>query len=185
MFIYFLGKIKNLHLKAEWQRTTSGRNFTNLWSFLRWYVPYQIFDYSMSQLSAVQLFKVPFFQRKASILDLLSALFKIHEATEVLKSLSSWKNPLVCHAMQQVRSIKLKRKKCLRTSRQKENNYFSFSTRICHFNIHAWLSLSLGNNPFYSCVVSCQAFQQRWGEGGPSYDTNLAAFQMQITLLSC
>ena len=118
----------------------------------------------------------PFFQRKASILDLLSALF--HEATEVLKSLSSWKNPLVCHAMQQVRSIKLKRKKCLRTSRQKENNYFSFSTRICHFNIHAWLSLSLGNNPFYSCVVSCQAFQQRWGEGGPSYDTNLAAFQM-------
>ena len=120
----------------------------------------------------------PFFQRKASILDLLSALFKIHEATEVLKSLSSWKNPLVCHAMQQVRSIKLKRKKCLRTSRQKENNYFSFSTRICHFNIHAWLSLSLGNNPFYSCVVSCQAFQQRWGEGGPSYDTNLAAFQM-------
>ena len=68
----------------------------------------------------------PFFQRKASILDLLSALFKIREATEVLKSLSSWKNPLVCHAMQQVRSIKLKRKKCLRTSRQKENNYFFF-----------------------------------------------------------
>ena len=42
----------------------------------------------------------------------------------MLKSLSSWKNPLVCHAMQQVRSIKLKRKKCLRTSRQKEITIF-------------------------------------------------------------
>ena len=33
-------------------------------------------------------------------------------------------------------------------------------------------------------MFGCQAFEQEWGEGWPYYDTNLAAFQMQITLLS-
>ena len=41
------------------------------------------------------------------------------------------------------------------------------------------------NSPFYSCVLGCQAFEQEWGWGWPCDDTNLAAFQMQITLLSC
>ena len=34
-------------------------------------------------------------------------------------------------------------------------------------------------------MLGCQAFEQEWGEGWPCYDTNLAAFQMKITFLSC
>ena len=39
-------------------------------------------------------------------------------------------------------------------------------------------------SPFYSCVLGCQAFEQEQGKGWPCFDTNIAAFQMQITLLS-
>ena len=40
------------------------------------------------------------------------------------------------------------------------------------------------NSPFYSCVLGFQVFEQEWGQGWPCYDTNLVAFQMQITFLS-
>ena len=51
------------------------------------------------------------------------------------------------------------------------------------FNLRILMS-SLLNSPFYSCVLGCQVFEQEWDWGWPWYDTNLAAFQMKITLFS-
>ena len=36
------------------------------------------------------------------------------------------------------------------------------------------------NRPFYSCVLSCLAFEWQWGWSWPCFDKNVTAFHMQI-----
>ena len=41
------------------------------------------------------------------------------------------------------------------------------------------------NRPFYSCVLSCLAFEWKWGWRWPCFDRNFPAFLMLMMLFSC
>ena len=55
-----------------------------------------------------------------------------------------------------------------------------FILNLCDYHSPIW-----PNNPLHSCVLGCQAFEREWGWSWLCYDTNLAAFQKQTTLLLC
>ena len=48
-----------------------------------------------------------------------------------------------------------------------------------------FIKKSKSNRPFYSCVLSCLAFEWRWGWCWACFDVNLFAFLMLMTLFSC
>jgi len=48
-----------------------------------------------------------------------------------------------------------------------------------------FIKISKSNRPFYSCVLSCLAFEWRWGWCWACFDVNLLGFLMLMTLFSC
>ena len=46
-------------------------------------------------------------------------------------------------------------------------------------------SIYLGNKPFYSCVLSCLAFEWKWGWFWPCFCRNLTTFLILMMLFSC
>ena len=65
------------------------------------------------------------------------------------------------------------------------SNQIAFSLEVREIGIPLLLKnvcrRSLLNRSFYSYVLSCQAFEWKWGWSWPCFDRNLTPFHMQIT----